>query len=351
MRNRWVHIIAGLVFSGFALYFFARKIDPATLVSALHRFPWATIIIASVLVNLTFVFRAWRWQLLLHGYKPAKAGNLLLVSVVGYAANNVFPARAGELLRAVYLSQREKYPLTTALGSLIVERLFDSLGFFFLGAFPLLVFSDDLLSRTLSGSFPFVQHLSIRNLAIACTGMLGASLALLTFLLAFPNSTQRVCRTIASAAPRKWAAKIEGPLQNFFAVLGFVRNPWLVTRALFHTVAIVGLYTTAFWLLCGTFSDSFLWSNAAFTIALIALGVAVPSAPGYIGVMQLTIQKGLEFFALAPGAGEAIAIMYWAVGYIPTTIAGLIIYFADLARTKAQEPVPAVAEPAEALET
>jgi len=334
MRKRWIQIALGVLISAGALYFFCRKLDAATLLSALNSFSWPTILLASLLANITFLPRAWRWQLLLQGYKKTPAKDLAIVAIVGYAANNVFPARAGELLRAVYLTQREKYPLSTSLGSLVVERLFDSLGFFFLGAIPLFMFSGEMLSRTLSGSFPFVEHLSIRNLALACTGMLACAAALLTILLVFPNTARRFTSWVTATVPAKWGAKIEEPMRNFFAVLEFCRNPWLVARVLLYTIAIVSCYTTAFWLLCRSFSPEFFWSNSAFTISLIALGVAVPSAPGYIGVMQLTIQKGLSFFALAAGASEAVAIMYWAVGYIPTTLAGLLLYFLDLTRIK-----------------
>src|SRR5512134_673300 len=69
--------------------------------------------------------RAWRWHYLLRPVKPVSTGVLFPLTAIGYMGNNIYPARAGEVLRAVLLNRIEGVPVSASLATIIVERIFD----------------------------------------------------------------------------------------------------------------------------------------------------------------------------------------------------------------------------------
>jgi glycosyltransferase 2 family protein len=82
------------------------------------------VIVAFTLSN---IFRALRWQMLLHplGYQP-RFSNAFWTIILGYFANLGLP-RMGEIVRAGSLARYEKIPTEKVMGTLVVDRLMDFL--------------------------------------------------------------------------------------------------------------------------------------------------------------------------------------------------------------------------------
>ena len=69
--------------------------------------------------------RAWRWHYLLRPLKAISTRTMFPIVCIGYMGNNIYPARAGEVLRAVVLKRKEDVPISASLATIIVERVFD----------------------------------------------------------------------------------------------------------------------------------------------------------------------------------------------------------------------------------
>ena len=69
--------------------------------------------------------RAWRWHYLLKPIKEIPTRRMFPITTIGYMGNNIYPARAGEILRAVILKRKEGVPVSASLATIIVERIFD----------------------------------------------------------------------------------------------------------------------------------------------------------------------------------------------------------------------------------
>ncbi len=260
---------------------------------------------------------------------------LCSISIFGYAINNIFPARIGEIVRPLYLSKKENIPISTSFGSVIIERALDSLGFAFLGILPLVFFSNEMLSNSISGNISFLKHLSIRNVSLFCL-VIFFSGALVFFVVALnASAVKHFSKYVLSKISKSLMLKADDFLNNFFIVFDSIKKMSLFVPIVGYTFVIIALYASGFWVLCRIYEPSFYWVSAAYTISVLAFGVAIPSAPGYIGVMQLAVQKGLEFFNYPSGNSEAVAIIYWACGYIPITLLGIYIYFKDQITLKA----------------
>ena len=95
---------------------------------------------AGLLILFNFVTRAQRWRALFVADKRPQLTSSFVALMVGYLANNVLPARAGEIVRSYVLGRRENLAMSGILATVIVERAVDLL-IFLLMASALLLFS------------------------------------------------------------------------------------------------------------------------------------------------------------------------------------------------------------------
>src|SRR5512138_1157186 len=128
--------------------------------------------------------RAWRWHYLLGPIKKIPTQTMFPITTIGYMGNNIYPARAGEVLRAVILKRREGVSVSASLATIVVERIFDGvvmLGFVFINLPELARLTAD------SGFVGNIQQVAVIGTAV----FLGA---LVLFLLAamFPAVTVKV---------------------------------------------------------------------------------------------------------------------------------------------------------------
>src|SRR5262245_5655261 len=97
---------------------------------------------ASVVATiLTYVARAFRWQVLLNPLKTVPMGPLITTNFLGFSAIYLF-GRPGELVRPLWLTRRAQIPLTASFATIIVERVLDTL--MLIGLFGLALLLVDL---------------------------------------------------------------------------------------------------------------------------------------------------------------------------------------------------------------
>src|SRR5574338_1513198 len=128
--------------------------------------------------------RAWRWHYLLGPIKKIPTRTMFPITTIGYMGNNIYPARAGEVLRAVILKRKEGVAISASLATIIVERIFDGvvmLGFVFINLPEL---------ANLKGSSGFLG--SIRELALIGTAVFLAALGVFLLAAMFPLRTEKI---------------------------------------------------------------------------------------------------------------------------------------------------------------
>src|SRR5512142_1240718 len=124
--------------------------------------------------------RAWRWHYLLRPIKNIPTRTVFPITTIGYMGNNIYPARAGEVLRAVILKRREGVSVSASLATIIVERIFDGvvmLSFVFVNLPELAKMTD---TSAMVGS--------IREVAVIGTGVVLGALAIFLLAAMFPQA-------------------------------------------------------------------------------------------------------------------------------------------------------------------
>ena len=124
----------GLAVSGLFLLLLLFRVDREEIVSALSNANYLYVVPAIALYFVAVYFRAIRWSYLLSPIGRFPVSRLFPVVIIGYMANNLLPARLGELVRSYYLARRETVSGSTALATVAVERLYDGVALLFFAA-------------------------------------------------------------------------------------------------------------------------------------------------------------------------------------------------------------------------
>jgi glycosyltransferase 2 family protein len=259
--------------------------------------------------------RAWRWHYLLHPVKPVPTQAMFPIVAIGYMGNNIYPARAGEVLRAVVLKRREGVPVSASLATIIVERIFDGvvmLAFVFLNLPRLAEMTSD------SGFVGNIQQVAVIGAAVF-------ALALAVFLLAamFPQPAAKVgLWAITHFTPPRFHEKLLGIAGKFLEGLASLRSPWNALMVFMTSVVIWLFETGKYWFVMHAFPFQVDFFTLMLMNGIVNLATTIPSAPGYVGTFDA---PGIAVLKTA-GVDAAIATGYTLVLHValwvPITVLG-----------------------------
>lgn len=280
------------------------------------QFGWYFLSVA--LATLTFPVRAVRWRIMLATTCPeARLGAVWKATAIGFMANNVLPARGGELARAYAASRLAPVRFTTALGSIAVERVFDGLVLVLLMAVAIA-----------APGFPAEATIQGRSLSTIAAWTGAAFVAILAFLFAVvhaPAGALSVAgRTLRRILPERAAGFVVGIARSFIEGLSILRNP--------RDFALVVAWSLVLWVLNGfAFYTGFLafhldslpFGSALLLQGIVAIGVAIPSSPGFFGLFEYASRAGLSLYGVAAAGAVSFAVGIHLGWFIPITVIGL----------------------------
>ncbi len=259
--------------------------------------------------------RAWRWHYLLKPIKEIPTRTMFPITTIGYMGNNIYPARAGEVLRAVILKRKEGVPVSASLATIIVERIFDGvvmLAFVFVNLSEL---------AKLSGASGFVGN--IQQAAIVGTGFfLGA---LFVFLLAamFPQVTAKIgLRLIERITPQRLHIRIISVMNKFLDGLASLRSPYNVLMVFFTSVIIWLLETGKYWFVMHAFNFKVSFFALMLMNGIVNLATTLPSAPGYIGTFDAPGIAVLTAYGVDQATAAGYTLTLHVALWLPITLLG-----------------------------
>jgi uncharacterized protein (TIRG00374 family) len=266
---------------------------------------WLVPVLVSILVR--FWLTAIRWQVLLRPAKRIGTHRLFAVTLIGFMANNVLPARLGEFVRAYALGRAEALSSSLSFATIVVERVFDG--------FTLLLF--------LVAGLLFLDPQPWLLWSAAAAGALYCAALVVLLGLRRPGGaalTARLCGWL----PAGLRGRVTGLLGSFTLGLQVFDDP----RAL---LAVAGL-SLLIWLInvagiqamFATFALDLPVHAAMLVQAIIAVAIVLPSAPGYVGTFQVATVAALALFAVPEATALSLSLVYHAVNYVPITVAGLV---------------------------
>jgi uncharacterized protein (TIRG00374 family) len=281
--------------------------------------------------------RAWRWHYLLKPIKDIPTRTMFPITVIGYMGNNIYPARAGEVLRAVILKRREGVPVSASLATIIVERIFDGvvmLAFVFINLPEL---------ARLTGGSGLVGNINIQQVAIYGTAAFMA--ALIIFLLAamFPTITAKIGQWfIDRFLPERLREKVSGIMHKFLDGLASLRSP-LNILMVFVTSVIIWLFETLkYWFVMHAFGFTVSFFALMLMNGIVNLFTTIPSAPGYIGTFDAPGIAVLIAYGVNQATAAGYTLTLHAALWFPITLLG--VYYLAKERIKWNDTLRAEAK-------
>jgi len=298
LMKKTVSLILRMSLVGACLVYAFWGVDFVELGRAFGRFNALAIIVTTILSFVGYWAMALRMNFL-SGYT---CGNMvgLKAFLISMAVNNVVPAKLGELAKAFYLRKECKYSLSQSISMVFWERFFDL---------------NAILIMGLMVAFQFKLKMAFFPLALG----VGSIWACLFVIRKWPELAMR----LVSLLP-------------FERLRGFIIE---VKQQMVHEVTlryliILGCYTALVWMLYAI--PTFLvvnWvagldltmSQTLAVFILSALGMAMPSSPGAVGVFEAAVIFGLGIFKVDKELALAIGLLIHMMQYIPTTVSGLMV--------------------------
>jgi uncharacterized protein (TIRG00374 family) len=268
------------------------------------RVAWLVPVLVSIFVR--FWLTAIRWQLLLRPVKQVGVHRLFAVTMIGFMANNVLPARLGEFVRAYALGRSEALPPSLPFATIVIERIFDgfTLLLFLVGGLSFLQ-----ASRTLLWAAGFTGVLYLGVLGGLVVLRTGRGLGLLTGTLdRLPDRLGRTGRRL---------------LESFRAGLDVLGDARALLLTALMSILIWVVNAAGVEAMFRAFSLELPLYASFLLLGVIAVALVLPSAPGYVGPFQVGTVQGLALVGVTQDTALSLSIVYHLANYIPITIVGL----------------------------
>lgn len=306
-----LQVALGVAVSALAIYYLLQQVSLDQLGDVLGRAQLLPILVIVACVLGSLVTRAARWQIYFLPQRKVPFGPLLGTLAISYMASTFLPLRAGELVRAVFLGQRQRIPIPGIVGTILLEKLFDFLA---IGVMLALLVSRGRMPETAQvGGYSIVAVIVLGFGFVVCLAIwrrqtvssVGALERHLPFGLGHRLRVEDAARHFAEGTDSLRVSRL------WALLLGWTTVTWLFS--------------------VGSTAGGMLALRVQPTIAAVLLLIvatstlqAVPSSPGYIGVYHLAVTEALAVFGIDRATGLGIAIVTWAFSYGSLVVAGMI---------------------------
>lgn len=317
------NFIIGSIISAIFLYLALRGIEWNVLWRVLGETRVVYVVPAIAAGLLSHYTRSYRWKFMLIPLKSISTNSLFSATMIGFMANNLLPARLGEIVRAYALGRREQISRTASFATIVYERIID--------VFCLLVLLWVMLM-----SVPGPQWL--RQTAL---WLLAANVLLMIAMLAMERHRGLVARLVERAArPLSAQARdrISQATRSYLGGLsGMTRVRTLIPIAL-TSVLVWGFAMLGIYLCFGALGMHVPPVATVALVVLVAMGSMIPSAPAFLGTTQYACVVGLGLFGIGKSEALAYSILYHALQFFPVTILGFYylskshIRFSDISK-------------------
>ncbi|KAA3664479.1 MAG: UPF0104 family protein [Chloroflexi bacterium] len=269
-------------------------------------------LVPSVTVYFVGVWvRTWRWDYMLRPLKHIPVRRLFPVVVIGYMGNNIYPFRAGEVLRSYVLRRRESVPMSASLATVIVERVFDGLVMlvFVFAALPLAPIPSD----------------AIQSMVVWASIAFFGALIVFFVIAAVP---ERILRLTKWVSERFLPERLHEPLldiaEKFMFGVASLRSFRNVLMLFLSSVVIWLLETAKYWFVMHAFNFEVSFFALMLMNGVVNLATTMPSAPGYIGTFDGPGIAVLVLYGVKDTIATAYTLVLHAALWLPITALGAV---------------------------
>jgi uncharacterized protein (TIRG00374 family) len=316
MGKTGTRLIIGCLVGALFLYLALRNVDFGQMGDAFRSADYGYLLATLVVIFFSHVLRAWRWKYLMAPIKQLDLSSLFVSLLIGYMANVVMPAHLGEIVRAYVLGKKRGVSASSALATIVVERILDV--FALMGMMVLAI----LL-------YPFPGWM--KNAGYL---MLAGAVGLLVFLILLKVSYPRIQPLVGllmRPLPGPVQKKAWDFLQRFIDGIVPLRSRPDYAIVILLSIGIWVLYGLIFHLtlLAFNFFQTYHlpWFAAMIPLVVTTIAIVIPSSPGYVGAYHYLCQVAMAMFGVPASPGLSFGTAVHAINFLPILIAGLILAY------------------------
>jgi uncharacterized protein (TIRG00374 family) len=322
MKSKVPKIAVVVVLTAVLLYFFGRTVNWKDVPAQISDVSVPLFLLVIPLFAFNFVTRAARWHVLVAREKiDVRFRNLVTANIVGFTVTFIFPGRLGELVKPLYLARKEDLRPGFAVGTVVVERLFDITTLCsLLGLF--------LISRPLfAASWPIGEEAGRRLSVLGIIGILiaAAVLAVILILYFFRDRAFAVVGFLLKPLPERPRAAVLGLLGEFIDGLRFFRTWSQLALYAFLSLVVWLAMTLFYWVFFAAYHVHLPYFLVIPYVFLTAVGASIPT-PGMVGGFHYFSKLGMVLlFGLAAGRAAGMTLVFHAVQIAVTCALGYAI--------------------------
>lgn len=299
----------GLIGIAISIYFvlnLEKLYDAQELLSIYIKVGPSTLISCIILYLSTFIFRAYRWKLMITGLTKTSITTITQAIIIGFGVNNLLPMRLGEIARAWFISKETNLAKSTALTSVLVEKVIDAavIFFFVIVSLRYLGNTDEEFTRAL-------YYITI---------IFGFAIVSIITTTLFDKKILNYWGKFSY----KFNKSIQNIPINILGALSFLKSPSILLILLLSLFIWV-IEGFIFVLVLNSISVKNPISLGFLTLGTVNMSILIPSAPGYLGVFQAGVMAGLSFQNIVTNTALSIAIFIHLIQYVPVTILTIIL--------------------------
>ena len=321
LSRRSVSYIISALMTGVFLYLAFRGTNFTDVYRSMLAADYWWILLMIVILMVSNYLRAWRWRYLLDPLKRnIGMRNLFSAVMIGYLMNNVLP-RAGELARPYSIGKLERISKSAALGTIVVERIMDTVSLL------LLIVALPIVYRgSLKDSFPWLEETAV--ITAAATGI---AIAILVFLVIRRDIAMKVVRVFTRIMPDRLRARVEEYSHLFLDGFLFMKEPRSYLMIFVSSLLIWVLYVAMMYVAFGAFGlFGSLGLRAAFVVLTTStIGTMLPT-PGATGTYHFFVTVTLtKMFNIPNDVALSYSTVTHAAMFIGSTLVGVYYLFTD----------------------
>ena len=328
--KRKIQVAVGLVIGAFLLWYLFKDADWREIWHILRGADPFWLLMGLLVVLTGFFIRIWRWGYIVNPVVPTPFWRLFSATQIGFLANFVLPARAGEVVRAMTLSRTQHIPFGKTMAFVAVDRVTDLFGLLVVFLVTLVVFrpaQDVFLPADLRNLYAGpISASMIRAAVFSVTLALVAVVAIMLLLLAQREFILRVSDAVLGRISQRLAVFARNLFEHFTEGMHVLTSYLDLTKATAVSLLLWGSFALLQFCFFRAFNLHVPWYTPFVILSLLSVFISIPGPPGFIGPFHAGIVGGLILAEpnINMDAARAMAIAGHLFNLIPIVIIGIL---------------------------
>jgi uncharacterized protein (TIRG00374 family) len=302
-------LTAGLLLSTLLIWLSIRGVDFRGVIDGFRTIRCGYVLTALAAMFFMQLLRSIRWGLILRPVGKVDQLSLFSVTSVGFLAIIAIPARLGELARPYLISKKSCIPMSSALGTIFVERALDSL--------------TVLVIAVLAFFFTPLPSWLVRSSALFLSATLALSAGMILMVVR-REAALRVLAPLIGRLPARHAGAVNRLIDNFIEGFRIFVNQTLLLSVALLSIVIWLVDVLAIYLLFLAFGLHLPVAAAFVLMIILIIGIAIPTAPGFLGNWHYFCILSLGLFGIPKTDALTFALVYHALSIGIIILLGLI---------------------------